>query len=258
VGSLVSTLPGRWEEEVLEAAREGHRGAAPQLTFDCETLKADADAERHIQKFLPALEGQDAVINVGKMTVKGLKFEEKKHGTKRGYEYCDIAEERRGDEGQGAGKSGRIETDNGGGEGHGIGTKWRLEKGSNGEGWFTRRPASGTESTKGGSNGSSDRCSREAGSLEAGEREQREEAEQKLQEGRTESYLSGPKDDYEGGRHINGAGVLGYAQQSAIGILDAKLRSIEQVIGLPSQGAHRPAPISRQVLQEESRNDDWL
>jgi hypothetical protein len=191
------------------------------------------------------------------MTVKGLKFEEEKHGTKRGYEYRDSAAGMRGDEGQGAGKSGRIQTEVGGGEGDGVGSKWRLEKGSNGEGWFTRRPASGMESTKEGS-GSSDMCSREAGSLEAGERQQREGADQKPQEARTETHLSGPRDDDEGGRHVNGAGVLGHVEQDVIRILDANLRSVEQVLGLPAQGAHRPAPMSRQVLQKDSRIDDWL
>jgi hypothetical protein len=47
---------------VLEASK-GHRSGVkpPAVTFECETLKADREAENHIQRFLPSLVARDAV-----------------------------------------------------------------------------------------------------------------------------------------------------------------------------------------------------
>lgn len=63
-----------WDEEVVVKANERHRSgeASPVISFECETLKADIEAEEHLKKFLPSLVGRDAVVNIGHMTIKGL------------------------------------------------------------------------------------------------------------------------------------------------------------------------------------------
>lgn len=47
---------------VLEASK-GHKSGVkpPAVVFECETLKADREAEHHIKRFLPSLVGRDAV-----------------------------------------------------------------------------------------------------------------------------------------------------------------------------------------------------
>lgn len=47
---------------VLEASK-GHRSGVkpPAVFFECETLKADREAENHIKRFLPSLVARDAV-----------------------------------------------------------------------------------------------------------------------------------------------------------------------------------------------------
>lgn len=59
-----------WDEEVVQ--RHSSSEAAPLITFECETLKADTEAEEHVKKFSPSLIGRDAVVNIGRMTIKGL------------------------------------------------------------------------------------------------------------------------------------------------------------------------------------------
>lgn len=68
-----------WEEDVMEALHGKASGACvPNIKFECEILKADKDAERHIQKYMPSLAGRGAIVNVGTMDIKGLKFETEK------------------------------------------------------------------------------------------------------------------------------------------------------------------------------------
>ncbi|KAI5054714.1 hypothetical protein GOP47_0029859 [Adiantum capillus-veneris] len=65
-----------WEEDVLEAVQRKDRGiGVPTVNFECEILKADEDAECHVQRYLPSLAGRGAIVNVGTMDIKGLKFE---------------------------------------------------------------------------------------------------------------------------------------------------------------------------------------
>ncbi|KAG0609388.1 hypothetical protein M758_8G180500 [Ceratodon purpureus] len=68
-----------WDEEVVVEANKRHRSgdASPVITFECETLKADTEAEDHIKKFMPSLVGRDAVVNIGPMTIKGLSVNDK-------------------------------------------------------------------------------------------------------------------------------------------------------------------------------------
>lgn len=46
------------------------------VSFECETLKAGKEAEDHINKFMPKLAGTEAVVNIGKMRIVGLDFED--------------------------------------------------------------------------------------------------------------------------------------------------------------------------------------
>ncbi|CAN0892460.1 hypothetical protein LINGRAHAP2_LOCUS17550 [Linum grandiflorum] len=63
-----------WEKEIVGMVEELHGKNKVQVSFECETLKADKAAEDHIKQFMPKLAGQDAVVNVGKMTISGLNF----------------------------------------------------------------------------------------------------------------------------------------------------------------------------------------
>ncbi|XP_002988475.2 uncharacterized protein LOC9637113 [Selaginella moellendorffii] len=65
-----------WEEDVIKAAKASDPNNHLQISFECETLKADEDAERHLQRFLPALANKGAVVNIGTMKIKGLDLEE--------------------------------------------------------------------------------------------------------------------------------------------------------------------------------------
>lgn len=60
---LLSFMFVRWDEEVVVKANERHSSgeASPVISFECETLKADSEAEEHVKKFLPSLVGRDAV-----------------------------------------------------------------------------------------------------------------------------------------------------------------------------------------------------
>ncbi|MCO5569151.1 hypothetical protein L7F22_022859 [Adiantum nelumboides] len=78
--SLVGTYSSRWEENVLEAVqRKDHGIEVPTVNFECKILKSDEDAERHIQTYLPSLAGRGAIVNVGTMEIKSLKFESTPH-----------------------------------------------------------------------------------------------------------------------------------------------------------------------------------
>eukprot|EP01018_Ginkgo_biloba_P024864 Gb_02509 [translate_table: standard] len=44
------------------------------ISFECETLKAENDAQDHIRRYLPNLIGCDAVVNIGTMKIRGLDF----------------------------------------------------------------------------------------------------------------------------------------------------------------------------------------
>ncbi|KAL8142633.1 hypothetical protein V2J09_015665 [Rumex salicifolius] len=64
-----------WEEEVMDTVAHKHGKTQILVTFDCETLKAEKAAEDHIMQYMPKLAGMDAVVNIGPMTITGLKFE---------------------------------------------------------------------------------------------------------------------------------------------------------------------------------------
>ncbi|KAL5725905.1 hypothetical protein ACHQM5_008990 [Ranunculus cassubicifolius] len=64
-----------WEEDVAGMVEQKHAKHKISVSFECEMLKAEKEAEEHIKKFMPNLTGLDAVVNVGKMTIEGLDFE---------------------------------------------------------------------------------------------------------------------------------------------------------------------------------------
>ncbi|GFZ19267.1 hypothetical protein Acr_27g0010060 [Actinidia rufa] len=60
----------------IEHAHGSMGKARFQFLFECKTLKADKAAEDHIRQFMPKLAGMDdAVVNVGRMSIAGLDFE---------------------------------------------------------------------------------------------------------------------------------------------------------------------------------------
>eukprot|EP00898_Chlorokybus_atmophyticus_P005355 jgi/Chlat1/5820/Chrsp4S00483 len=69
--ATTSTAHG-WDEEVVRAASEAK--STLKVSFRCRELKADADADAHLQKTHPRLVGRGAVVNIGPMTIEGLAF----------------------------------------------------------------------------------------------------------------------------------------------------------------------------------------
>lgn len=65
-----------WEKDVTGLVEEEHGKNKTIISFECETLKAEEAAEEHIKQFMPKLAGMDAVVNVGRMRIAGLNFEE--------------------------------------------------------------------------------------------------------------------------------------------------------------------------------------
>ncbi|GJN30934.1 hypothetical protein PR202_gb19281 [Eleusine coracana subsp. coracana] len=65
-----------WEEDIVGLVEKKHGNRKVLLSFECETLKADKDAEEHITKYMPNLCGLDAVVNVGKMSISGINLDE--------------------------------------------------------------------------------------------------------------------------------------------------------------------------------------
>ncbi|KAL6907538.1 hypothetical protein ACP4OV_002577 [Aristida adscensionis] len=65
-----------WEDDIVGLVEKEHGKRKVLVSFECETLKADNDAEEHISKFMPNLSGLDAVVNIGKMTISGINLEE--------------------------------------------------------------------------------------------------------------------------------------------------------------------------------------
>ncbi|XP_019157090.1 PREDICTED: uncharacterized protein LOC109153671 [Ipomoea nil] len=65
-----------WDNDVMTLLEEKHQKQNILVSFECETLKAEKEAEEHINKFMPKLAGMDAVVNIGKMSISGLNFEE--------------------------------------------------------------------------------------------------------------------------------------------------------------------------------------
>ena len=51
----------RWEDDIVGLVEKEHGNQKVLLSFECETLKADKDAEDHIIKYMPNLRGLDAV-----------------------------------------------------------------------------------------------------------------------------------------------------------------------------------------------------
>ncbi|KAG5527608.1 hypothetical protein RHGRI_028505 [Rhododendron griersonianum] len=64
-----------WEKDVVGMVEQEHGKSKILVSFECETLKAEKEAEEHIMKFMPKLAGMDAVVNVGRMRIEGLEFE---------------------------------------------------------------------------------------------------------------------------------------------------------------------------------------
>ncbi|KAJ4963348.1 hypothetical protein NE237_023287 [Protea cynaroides] len=64
-----------WENDVVGMVQEKHGKSKITVSFECETLKADKAAEDHIRQFMPNLVGQDAVVNVGPMSIAGFGVE---------------------------------------------------------------------------------------------------------------------------------------------------------------------------------------
>ncbi|KAG9439327.1 hypothetical protein H6P81_019492 [Aristolochia fimbriata] len=64
-----------WEEDVVGMVEQKHEKHRIQISFECDTLKAEMAAEDHIRKFMPNVAGLGAVVNVGRMSVSGLEFE---------------------------------------------------------------------------------------------------------------------------------------------------------------------------------------
>ncbi|KAJ8439049.1 hypothetical protein Cgig2_014469 [Carnegiea gigantea] len=71
-----STTDSSWENDIVNEIEHKQTRNKILVSFECESLKADKAAEDHIRKFIPKLAGMDAVVNVGKMTITGLDFEE--------------------------------------------------------------------------------------------------------------------------------------------------------------------------------------
>ncbi|KAJ1701597.1 hypothetical protein LUZ63_001376 [Rhynchospora breviuscula] len=66
-----------WEEDVVGLVEDKHRkNQSIRVNFECESLKADDAAEEHIRKYMPNLSGLDAVVNIGKMSISGISFNE--------------------------------------------------------------------------------------------------------------------------------------------------------------------------------------
>ncbi|XP_022144427.1 uncharacterized protein LOC111014113 isoform X2 [Momordica charantia] len=64
-----------WEEDVVSLVKKKHGKNQVAISFECQTLKSEQAAEEHIRQFIPKLAGQDAVVNIGPMSIKGLDFE---------------------------------------------------------------------------------------------------------------------------------------------------------------------------------------
>ncbi|CAL0299058.1 unnamed protein product [Lupinus luteus] len=64
-----------WEKDITGMVEKNDGKKRICVSFVCETLKADKAAEDHIRQFMPKLAGlEDAVVNIGKMTISGLDF----------------------------------------------------------------------------------------------------------------------------------------------------------------------------------------
>ncbi|KAH9603266.1 hypothetical protein KSS87_015924 [Heliosperma pusillum] len=70
-----------WENDVVKEVEQKLAEKKILVSFECESLKADKAAEDHIRQFMPKLTGMDAVVNIGKMVIKGLDFEEEDEET---------------------------------------------------------------------------------------------------------------------------------------------------------------------------------
>ncbi|XP_074286589.1 uncharacterized protein LOC141611846 isoform X2 [Silene latifolia] len=70
-----------WEKDVVKEVEQKLAENKILVSFECESLKADKAAEDHIRQFMPKLTGMDAVVNIGKMVITGLDFEEEDEET---------------------------------------------------------------------------------------------------------------------------------------------------------------------------------
>uniref|UniRef100_A0A0D9VS32 Uncharacterized protein n=1 Tax=Leersia perrieri TaxID=77586 RepID=A0A0D9VS32_9ORYZ len=65
-----------WEDDIVGLVEKKHGNRKFSLSFECETLKADKAAEKHISKYMPNLNGLDAIVNIGKMSISGINFDD--------------------------------------------------------------------------------------------------------------------------------------------------------------------------------------
>ncbi|XP_030482550.2 uncharacterized protein LOC115699338 isoform X1 [Cannabis sativa] len=72
-----------WEKDVVGMVEEKHGKNKIVVSFNCETLKAEKAAEDHIRNFMPKLAGLDAVVNIGRMSITGLDFEDEELESKQ-------------------------------------------------------------------------------------------------------------------------------------------------------------------------------
>ncbi|KAI4389035.1 hypothetical protein MLD38_001300 [Melastoma candidum] len=64
-----------WEENVTGLVEQAQGKTNILVSFECETLKSDHEAEEHIRRYMPKLSGLDAVVNVGPMRIEHLDFD---------------------------------------------------------------------------------------------------------------------------------------------------------------------------------------
>ncbi|XP_058081096.1 uncharacterized protein LOC131229220 [Magnolia sinica] len=65
-----------WENDVVGMVEKKYGKHKISVSFECETLKSEKAAEEHIKQFMPNLVGLDAIVNVGRMSIAGLEFDE--------------------------------------------------------------------------------------------------------------------------------------------------------------------------------------
>ncbi|XP_054803858.1 uncharacterized protein LOC129307028 [Prosopis cineraria] len=61
-----------WEEDVMGMVEQKDAKSKMLVSFECQTLKAEKEAEDHIRRFMPKLTGLNAVVNIGRMTISGF------------------------------------------------------------------------------------------------------------------------------------------------------------------------------------------
>lgn len=65
-----------WEKDVVGMVEQKHGKSKISVSFECQALLTDEQAERHIKEYMPKLAGLDAIVNMGTMRISGLNSEE--------------------------------------------------------------------------------------------------------------------------------------------------------------------------------------